>query len=105
MSTIKNLKELRLDLTSVENVEIVLRNLPNLKMLNDKDIKPDLFSEDNPEDKNSKENNENINENNNNKIIIEQHYSYQNDIDLPDSSIESEIQNYDVSNNILFKFK
>ena len=100
MSTIKSLKELRLDLTSVENVEIVLRNLPNLKMLNDKDIKPDLLSEDNPEDKNSKENNENINENNNNKIIIEQHSSYQNDIYLPDSSIESEIQNYDVSNNI-----
>ncbi len=51
-------------------------------------------------DATEKENNENINENNNNKIIIEQHYSYQNDIDLPDSSIESEIQNYDVSNNI-----
>ena len=73
------MKELRLDLTTVEKVEIVLRNLPNLKKLNDKEIKPDLFYEDN------------INENNT------------NDIELPDSNIESEISNYDVS-CILFNF-
>ena len=80
-------------------------------MLNDKTIKPDLFSEENTDDKNTKDNNENIENNNkdekiNDKIIIEQNkldenVCYQNEIELPDSSIESEIHNYDVS-NILF---
>jgi hypothetical protein len=119
LSTIPNLNELRLDLTTVEKVEIVLRNLPNLKKLNDKEIKPDLFYEDNIEENNneigSNENieNEQINNNNNNinnndKIIIEKKEIegkdiYTSDIELPDSNIESEISNYDVS-YILFKF-
>ena len=50
LSSIPNLKDLKLDLTTVDKVEIILRNLPNLKMLNDKEIKPDLFSEDNIEE-------------------------------------------------------
>ena len=127
LSTIPNLKELKLDLTTVEKVEIVLRNLPNLKKLNDKEIKPDLFSEENIDEKNSKENidnndnnfeqeenklSDNINNINNNisndKIInereeIEENNSNLNEIELPDSSIESELHNYDVS-NILFRF-
>ena len=127
LSTIPNLKELKLDLTTVEKVEIVLRNLPNLKKLNDKEIKPDLFSEENIDENNSKENidnndnnfeqeenklSDNINNINNNisndKIInereeIEENNSNLNEIELPDSSIESELHNYDVS-NILFRF-
>ena len=116
LSTIPNLNELRLDLTTVEKVEIVLRNLPNLKKLNDKEIKPDLFYEDNIEENNnemeSNENNENneniqinknIDINNSDKIIVEKNENYTNDIELPDSNIESEINNYDVS-YILFKF-
>ena len=118
LSTIPNLNELRLDLTTVEKVEIVLRNLPNLKKLNDKEIKPDLFYEDNIEENNnemeSNENNENIqinkniDINNSDKIIVEKNEyekneNYTNDIELPDSNIESEIGNYDVS-YILFKF-
>ena len=118
LSTIPKLNELRLDLTTVEKVEIVLRNLPNLKKLNDKEIKPDLFYEDNIQENNnemeSNENNENIQIKNNNeinnsdKIIVEKNEyekneNYTNDIELPDSNIESEINNYDVS-YILFKF-
>ena len=118
LSTIPNLNELRLDLTTVEKVEIILRNLPNLKKLNDKEIKPDLFYEDNIEENNnemeSNENNENIqinkniDINNSDKIIVEKNEyekneNYTNDIELPDSNIESEIGNYDVS-YILFKF-
>lgn len=107
LSTIQNLKELKLDLTTVDKVEIVLRNLPNLKILNGKEITPDLFSEDNSNEKNlikdsEKENNKIIYNNNNDKIIIEKNELEQNDFErneteLPDSSIESEINNYDVS--------
>ena len=118
LSTIPNLNELRLDLTTVEKVEIVLRNLPNLKKLNDKEIKPDLFYEDNIDENNneneSNENNENIQVNSNNeinnsdKVIVEKNEfekneNNTNDIELPDSNIESEISNYDVS-CILFNF-
>ena len=118
LSTIPKLNELRLDLTTVEKVEIVLRNLPNLKKLNDKEIKPDLFYEDNMQENNnemeSNENNKNIqinkniDINNSDKIIVEKNEcekneNYTNDIELPDSNIESEIGNYDVS-YILFKF-
>ena len=120
LSTIQNLKELKLDLTTVDKVEIVLRNLPNLKKLNGKEITSDLFSEENLEDKNlikennnDNNNNQRINDinNNNDKIIIEkselEQSSYeQKETELPDSNIESEIQNYDVSNiELLFKFK
>lgn len=107
LSTIQNLKELKLDLTTVDKVEIVLRNLPNLKILNGKEITPDLFSEDNSDEKHlvkdsEKENNKIIYNNNNDKIIIEKNELEQNDFErneteLPDSSIESEINNYDVS--------
>ena len=115
LATIPNLKELRLDLTTVEKVEIVLRNLPNLKKLNDKEIKPDLFYEDNIEENNNEiESNENIQINNNNdinnsdKVIVEKNEfekieNNTNAIELPDSNIESEISNYDVS-CILFNF-
>ena len=120
LSTIQNLKELKLDLTTVDKVEIVLRNLPNLKKLNGKEITSDLFSEENLEDKNlikennnDNNNNQRINDinNNNDKIIIEkselEQSSYeQKETELTDSNIESEIQNYDVSNiELLFKFK
>lgn len=110
---------MRLDLTTVDKVEIVLRNLPNLKKLNDKEIKPDLFYEDNTDENNNEiESNENIENNliknnnndinNNDKIIIEKNEKERNDIytsgiELPDSNIESEISNYDVS-LILFNF-
>ncbi len=47
LSTIEKLKQLRIDLTTVDNVEIILRNLPNLKMLNDKPIQTKLFSQEN----------------------------------------------------------
>ena len=88
-------------------------------MLNDKEIKPDLFYEDNIEEnedntdlKNKEMNNqlkyENIklkeinNINNNDKIIkekneLEQNANSRNETELPDSNIESEIENYDVS--------
>ena len=33
LSTLANLKELRIDLTTVDNVEIILRHLPNLKII------------------------------------------------------------------------
>ncbi len=96
-----------------------------MKILNGKAITPDLFSEDNNESNNlnkeiEKENEDSEVNNNNNiknknhiidndKIIIEKNElerdSYeQNEIELPDSNIESEIHNYDVS-YILSKFK
>jgi hypothetical protein len=126
LSTIQNLKELKLDLTTIDKVEIVLRNLPNLKILNGKAITPDLFSEESNDSKSlNKEivkekeefegNNNNSNIKNRNhlleddKIIIEKNElerdSYeQNEMELPDSNIESEIHNYDVS-YILSNFK
>ena len=126
LSSIPNLKDLKLDLTTVDKVEIILRNLPNLKMLNDKEIKPDLFSEDNIEEnkdntnlKNKEKNNEleyeNIepkeinNINYNDQLIIEKNElekntNSRNETELPDSNIESEIESYDVS-FILFNFK
>ena len=97
-----------------------------MKILNGKAITPDLFSEDNNESNNlNKENKKGkeefeVNNNNSNiknrnhmleddKIIIEKNElerdSYeQNEMELPDSNIESEIHNYDVS-YILSKFK
>ena len=115
-----------MDLTTIDKVEIVLRNLPNLKILNGKAITPDLFSEESNDSKSlNKEivkekeefegNNNNSNIKNRNhlleddKIIIEKNElerdSYeQNEMELPDSNIESEIHNYDVS-YILSKFK
>ena len=126
LSSIPNLKDLKLDLTTVDKVEIILRNLPNLKILNDKEIKPDLFSEDNIEEnkdntnlKNKEKSNEleyeNIepkeinNINYNDQLIIEKNElekntNSRNETELPDSNIESEIESYDVS-FILFKFK
>ena len=126
LSSIPNLKDLKLDLTTVDKVEIILRNLPNLKMLNDKEIKPDLFSEDNIEEnkdntnlKNKEKNNEleyeNIepkeinNINYNDQLIIEKNElekntNSRNETELPDSNIESESESYDVS-FILFNFK
>ena len=126
LSSIPNLKDLKLDLTTVDKVEIILRNLPNLKMLNDKEIKPDLFSEDNIEEnkdntnlkykeKNNELEYENIepkeinNINYNDQLIIEKNElekntNSRNETELPDSNIESEIESYDVS-FILFKFK
>ena len=119
MSTIPNLKNLKLDLTTIDKVELVLKNLPNLQKLNDKAITPDLFAEEDNESKNLEKkserekednitnNNNNIQYNNNNlinndKIIIEknefEHNSFeQTENELPDSNIESEIPNYDVS--------
>ena len=115
-----------MDLTTIDKVEIVLRNLPNLKILNGKAITPDLFSEESNDSKSlNKEivkekeefevNNNNSNIKNRNhmleddKIIIEKNElerdSYeQNEMELPDSNIESEIHNYDVS-YILSNFK
>ena len=93
LSTLANLKQLRIDLTTVDNVEIILRNLPNLKMLNDKPIQSNLFSSEN---ENKNEENININNiNNNNEIISEENDFDQKD--LPESSSENEIPNYDVS--------
>ena len=88
-------------------------------MLNDKEIKPDLFSEDNIEEnkdntnlKNKEKNNEleyeNIepkeinNINYNDQLIIEKNElekntNSSNETELPDSNIESEIESYDVS--------
>ena len=119
LSSIPNLKDLKLDLTTVDKVEIILRNFPNLKMLNDKEIKPDLFSEDNIEEnkdntnlKNKEKNNEleyeNIepkeinNINYNDQLIIEKNElekntNSRNETELPDRNIESEIESYDVS--------
>ena len=106
LSTLIKLKQLRIDLTTVDNVEIILRHLPNLKMLNDKPIQSNLFSSDNDnENEIQKEDIHNINNNNNiisNNINnnIENNEIEDNDYeqkDLPDSSIENEIPNYDVS--------
>ena len=105
LSTLIKLKQLRIDLTTVDNVEIILRHLPNLKMLNDKPIQSNLFSSDNDnENEIQKEDIHNINNNNNiisNNINnnIENNEIEDNDYeqkDLPDSSIENEIPNYDV---------
>jgi len=100
LSTLENLKELRIDLTTVDNVEIILRNLPNLKMLNDKPIQSNLFSNENEnsenENLNQNSNNSNNINNNNNEVFAEENEYEQKD--LPDSSIESEIPNYDVRN-------
>ena len=114
LSTLENLKELRIDLTTVDNVEIILRNLPNLKMLNDKPIQSNLFSNENEnsENENFNQNTNNSSHNINSKINnnINNNISINNEIiaeendyeqkDLPDSSIESEIPNYDVRNII-----
>ena len=101
LSTIEKLKQLRIDLTTVDNVEIILRNLPNLKMLNDKPIQTNLFAQENENENqiidNNRINNSNINindKNENNEIIMEENEFDQKD--LPDSSIENEIPNYDV---------
>ena len=102
LSTLEKLKELRIDLTTVDNVEIILRNLPNLKMLNDKPIQSNLFSNENENsenENNQNNNNSNNNINNNNNDIIAEENEYEQK-DLPDSSIESEIPNYDVRNII-----
>ena len=105
LSTLPSLKQLRIDLTTVDNVENILRYLPNLKMLNDKPIQSNLFSSDNDnENEIQKEDIHNINNNNNiisNNINnnIENNEIEDNDYeqkDLPDSSIENEIPNYDV---------
>ena len=105
LSTLIKLKQLRIDLTTVDNVEIILRHLPNLKMLNDKPIQSNLLSSDNEyENEIQKEDIHNINNNNNiisNNINnnIENNEIEDNDYeqkDLPDSSIENEIPNYDV---------
>ena len=107
LSTLRQLKQLRIDLTTVENVEIILRHLPNLKMLNDKPIQSNLFSSDNENENQSQKeeiNNNNINSNNiNNNIenneIEDNDYEHN---DLPDSSIEKEIPNYDVRKYFIF---
>ena len=113
LSTLGKLKQLRIDLTTVDNVEIILRHLPNLKMLNDKPIQSNLFSSDNDnENEIQKEDIHNINNNNNiisNNINnnIENNEIEDNDYeqkDLPDSSIENEIPNYDVSRYLYFIF-
>lgn len=95
LTTIEKLKQLRIDLTTVDNVEIILRNLPNLKMLNDKPIQINLFAQEN-EGENQIDNNKksNNNKNENNEIIMEENAFELKD--LPDSSIENEIPNYDV---------
>ena len=96
LSTINNLQQLRIDLTTVDNVEIILRNLPNLKMLNDKPIQANLFSQENESQNPTQNNNisDNINNINNNEVISDENNNEQKD--LPDSSIENEIANYDV---------
>ena len=96
LSTINNLQQLRIDLTTVDNVEIILRNLPNLKMLNDKPIQANLFSQENESENPTQNNNlsDNINNVNNNEVISDENNNEQKD--LPDSSIENEIANYDV---------
>ena len=96
LSTINNLQQLRIDLTTVDNVEIILRNLPNLKMLNDKPIQANLFSQENESENPTQNNNlsDNMNNVNNNEVISDENNNEQKD--LPDSSIENEIANYDV---------
>ena len=99
LSTIKTLRQLRIDLTTVDNVEIILRNLPNLKMLNDKPIQSNLFSIDSDKENNNSPN-DNNNNNNNEGAGEEQEIEEK---DLPDSSIENEIPNYDVRIYINFE--
>ena len=111
LSTLAKLKQLRIDLTTVKNVEIILRHLPNLKMLNDKPIQSNIFSSENENENKIEENNKNnqnninninkINSNINNINDNNEILSEENDLDqkdLPDSSIENEIPNYDVRN-------
>ena len=92
LSTLPQLKELHIDLTTIENVEIILKLLPNLKVLNDKPIQPNLFSEEKEESKN----NNNISNDSNKKNIQN---SEKNNInsnfqkEIPDGYIESEIGN------------
>ena len=45
LSTLPKLKELRIDLPTIENVKTILSNLPNLQILNDKSIQPNLFNQ------------------------------------------------------------
>jgi hypothetical protein len=69
-------------------------------MLNDKPIQSNLFSNENENsenENNQNNNNSNNNINNNNNDIIAEENEYEQK-DLPDSSIESEIPNYDVRN-------
>ena len=104
LSTLAKLKQLRIDLTTVENVEIILRQLPNLKMLNDKPIQSNILSSENESEGKNKIEEDNINKinsninniNDNNEILSEENDLDQKD--LPDSSIENEIPNYDVRN-------
>ena len=105
LSTIPKLKELHIDLTTIENVEIILKNLPNLKVLNDKPIQPNLFVEEtqNNDIDNNIDNN-NIDNNNIDNNNIENDFNKNNENEIPDGDIESEIQNYDVSIIFLIKF-
>ena len=104
LSTLAKLKQLRIDLTTVENVEIILRQLPNLKMLNDKPIQSNILSSENESEGKNKieeDNKNNINSNISNINDNNEKFSEENDLDqkdLPDSSIENEIPNYDVRN-------
>ena len=104
LSTLAKLKQLRIDLTTVENVEIILRQLPNLKMLNDKPIQSNILSSENESEGKNKieeDNKNNINSNIDNINDNNEKLSEENDLDqkdLPDSSIENEIPNYDVRN-------
>ena len=45
LSTLPKLKELRIDLPTIDNVKTILSNLPNLQILNDKSIQPNLFNQ------------------------------------------------------------
>lgn len=44
LSTLPKLKELRIDLPTIENVKTILSNLPNLQILNNKQIKPNSLN-------------------------------------------------------------
>lgn len=106
LSTLPQLKELHIDLTTIENVEIILKLLPNLKVLNDKPIQPNLFTEEKEESNNnnnsiSNSNKKNISNNNNELNIQNNNLNPNNSKEIPDGDIESEISNYDVSNIIL----
>ena len=97
LATINNLQQLRIDLTTVDKVGIILRSLPNLKMLNDKPIQPNLLSQEN-ESENQTNNNDlsdNNNNINNNEVVLSDENTHEAK-NLPDSSIENEIPNYDV---------
>ena len=107
LSTLPKLKELHIDLITIENVEIILNNLPNLKTLNDKPIQPNLFTEQSPneniDNNENDENNNNIDNNIVNNDNIDENFNQKNENEIPDCDIESEIQNYDVS--IIFLIK